>query len=193
MERLFGRSGENRYSMFSLDLGSGPVSGAEENPDPAIEFLKALKHTSHVSSRDTLALLEVIEPNDLARPWNVDTKMTFVECELDGAQRTLGTQCLIHLFDPGSGWIRDCRKRGDMLLMTAALVEKGVGLEGIFYYRGNPIVSADSVKKTVQHLITERNDDPSAILNDEIIKTFTDAGYDFSYPDEAHLIAGPGM
>lgn len=156
---------------------------SESNPE--ITLLNALKPTSKISSSEALELIKRVGLDKLAQPWNVNTKMTFIECELlECAQRTLGTQCLIHLFDPGSGWIRDSRKRGDMLLMTAHLVAKGASLGGICYYRGNPHVSDQSVQQTVQTLISRRIDDPPAILNDDIIRIFTEAGYDFSYPAE---------
>jgi hypothetical protein len=155
--------------------------------DPEIALLNALKTTSPVSSGEALELIKRVGSGKLTQAWVVNKKMTFVECELlEGAQHTLGTQCLIHLFDPGSGWIRDSRKRGDMLLMTAALVAKGVRLEGIFYYRGNPVITDQSVQQTVQTLISRRIDDPPATLNEEIKQIFTDAGYDFSYPAEFH-------
>ncbi len=95
---------------------------------------------------------------------------------------------MVYLFDPGNGWIRDCFKRGDMLLMTAKLVEKGVSLDGLFYYRGNPLIHDQAIKQTVQSLINRRHGHPPAILNDEIIKVFTEAGYDFTYPPEFQVI-----
>lgn len=64
-----------------------------------------------------------------------------------------------------------------MLIMTAKLVEKGVRLEGISYY-------GETLKQAIQTLISRRDDDPPAIINNEIKEIFTQDGYDFSYPRE---------
>lgn len=164
----------NRYNLFT------PES------NPAIALVNAINpYSRRASSREALALIDQIEAGQLSTPCDLVTQMAFTECELEeSVERTLGTQCLIYLFDPGNGWLRDSNKRGDMLLMTAKLVEKGVSLVGLYYYRGNPVVPDQSIKQTVQSLINRRNDDPPATLNAEIIRIFTEAGYEFSYPSE---------
>ncbi len=155
-----------------------------------LAFLDALKMRNNIPTEHAFNLIRLLTPAQFAQPWDVDTKMAFVECELDGAPRTLGTQCLIFLFDPGIGWIRCSNKRKYMLSMTAELVAKGVELKGIYYYRNHSRIREQSVELTVQRLMqTEgrRNDDPPAILNDTIIRIFSEAGYNFTHPDSSEF------
>lgn len=163
--------------------------GTETKPRE-LAFLEALKMSNNVPTEHAFSLIRLLTPAQFAQPWDVDTRMAFVECELDGASRTLGTQCLISLFDPGNGWIRCCNKRKYMLAMTAELVVKGVDLKGIYYYRNHPNVRDQSVELTVQRLIQiegRRYDDPPAILNDTIIRIFSEAGYNFTYPNSSEF------
>ncbi len=166
--------------------------------NPAIALVNAINPYSknpngrraNISSRDALNLIEKITKEELNEPCIINTKMNYTHCELeDNVKLTLGTQCLIYLFDPGNGWIRDCFKRGDMLLMTARLVERGVSLDGLYCYRGNSVIKDQSFKQIIQSLINKgfNLNDPPAMLNDEIIEIFTQAGYEFSYPPEYNI------
>lgn len=105
--------------------------------------------------------------------------MTYdARCKLaEKVSHTIGTQCLIYLFDPGQGWIRDSNKRADMLIMTAKLVEKGVSLKGLSYY-------GETIEQTVQDLADDKPKmQPPAICNDYVKRTMYDAGYTYVAPE----------
>ncbi len=166
----------NRFELFTPDT------------NPAVRLVNMInpyvKNKNHTSST-ALALIDTIEPEQLNTSCDLVTEMAYVKCELEkSVPHTLGTQCLVYLYDPGNGWIWDYTKRGDMLLMTAKLIEKGAILEGLYYYRDHPVILDQSFKQIVQSLINRRLDDPPAELNGEVIEIFTKAGYDFSYPSE---------
>jgi hypothetical protein len=143
--------------------------------DPAELLVTAIKPSSRVRSSDALQLIEKVTADHLAKEREIDAKMAFVTCALDAeVKRTLGTQCLIYLFDPGNGWCRDYTKRVDMLIMASKLVEKGVRLEGISYY-------GETIQKNIQRLINSRDDDPPATIDLETQERFAKSGYKFDY------------
>lgn len=70
-----------------------------------------------------------------------------------------------------------------MLIMTAKLVGKRVRLEGISYY-------GETLEQAIQKRINRRDDDPPAIINDEIKEIFIQASYNFLYPEEMGMRLG---
>ena len=149
----------------------------DKDLDKARLLVQTLKPSCLLPSKVALKLIDGIGAEQLAKDYALQTQMAYINCILgDEVPKTLGTQCLVYLFDPGNGWIRDSTKRGDMLIMAAKLVAKGVKLEGLSYY-------GISIQQTIQGLINDRNDHPAATLNDELVQQFKAAGYEFTYPD----------
>lgn len=148
----------------------------QSNQDKTTWLLDAIKPGSRVGTKDVLEQINTIDASELEKTCQLQMASS---CMLDErVKKSIGIQCLIYLFDPGNGWSRDYTKRGNMLIMAAKLVEKGVSLEGISYY-------GKTIKKDVQDLIDNKYDnDPPATLNQEVVDIFTQYGYDFNYPAE---------
>ncbi|CAB4144487.1 hypothetical protein UFOVP459_36 [uncultured Caudovirales phage] len=103
------------------------------------------------------------------------------------ANQTIGTQFVIQLFDPLNGWMRAYRKRPDILKMISKLMQKGVCIDGIGFLQMDIIEM--TIEKYIQRLIMKGrygDDSDFAVLSEEIVKTFIENGYQFSYPDERY-------
>lgn len=143
----------------------------------------------HLLTNEALQLIDSIDAKQLEKPWQMEMQVAYENCKLnckleENVRKTIGTQCIVYLFDPGNGWSRDSRKRGDMLIIVSKLVEKGVRLEGISHY-------GKKMLDDIQWLIDNpRNYGQPAKLNDEVIRIFSDAGYKFSYPVRMQNLAG---
>jgi len=132
------------------------------------------------TSKESLDLIDRMSSEELSSPYKLKIPKN---CTLGASvNQTIGTQCLIQLFDPLNGWMRDYRKRPDILKITAKLMQKGLCIDGIAFLEMN-------IEKYIQRLImkgTYGDDDPPADLSKEIVKTFIENGYQFSYPDELY-------
>ena len=171
--------------MFSW-FSSRAIEKSPQNEMYKVQpLIEAIRPGSRKSTETALKLIDELSNEQLNIPHELDVQLACTTCSLDDdVKHTVVTQCLMYLFDPGRGWDSDSSKRGDMLLMAAKLVEKGGRLEGLFYYRGNPNVHDQEIKQMIQTLINKKNHAPPAMLNDEIVRIFTEAGYHFTYPSE---------
>ena len=132
------------------------------------------------SSKEAFDLIDHMSAKELTKPYQLKIPNS---CILEqSVNKTVGIQCLIELFDPLDGWGRNYKKRPDILKMTAKLIQKEVCIEGIYFYDR-------TIKEYIQILINKGPhgaDDPPADLSQEVVKTFIEHGYQFSYTDEEH-------
>jgi hypothetical protein len=132
------------------------------------------------TSQEALDLIDRISAEQLAAEYKLKIRRN---CTLEGfVKHTLGTEFLIDLFDPSNGWMRDYTKRPDILKMTEKLIKKGVCIDGISFLE-------ITIEKYIQSLIMKGmygDDSTPAVLSEEIVKTFIENGYQFSYPEELY-------
>lgn len=158
----------------------GGAAGQAEALSIGAILIRGTHWRGRTRSTDALKLLETASSEDLASAWRLETKCSYTTCSLEeGIPHTVGTQCLINLYDPGNGWTRDATKRVDLLEMTAKLCDKGVSLEGLTYYKGS--FCEKSVISTIQGLLDDPHRWRPLNLSPEILEMFEKNGYKFDY------------